>query len=98
MMQSSSDMFAFYLFVCDAAVLVVRRCGALATNHRVACVAASSAAVKPARRWLKVSPEEPETLREQIKSLDDITAIDDEVRGIVVGASTSRPAVFQREI
>ena len=29
------------------------RCGAFAANHRVACVAASSAAVNPARRQLK---------------------------------------------
>jgi hypothetical protein len=87
-------------------VLVVQRCGALAANHRVACVAASSAAANPARRWLKsaarrwtaqarntmpvefmfgrpLSPEELDMIREQIKSMDDITAIDDEVRDIV---------------
>jgi hypothetical protein len=34
-------------------LLVVRRCGAFAANHRVACVAASGAAVNPARRWLE---------------------------------------------
>jgi hypothetical protein len=30
-----------------------------------------------------LSPEELDMIREQIESMDDITAIDDEVRGIV---------------
>jgi hypothetical protein len=30
-----------------------------------------------------LSPEELEMLRKQVESMDDITAIDDEVRGIV---------------
>jgi hypothetical protein len=31
----------------------------------------------------QLSPEELELIREQIESMDEITAIDDEVRGIV---------------
>jgi hypothetical protein len=51
-------------------------------------------ALPPAARWSKnmpmeflhgrpLSPEDLETIRREIEAMDDITAVDDEIRGII---------------